>query len=243
MLKKILIADNDPAFRLALSEALCKHFSVRCCSDGVQALEQLRMYQPDLLVLDLVLPELDGLSILHTAREEGICPQVFVVSSFLGHHVSNALQPYDVVYAVQKPCNVPALACRIEDLLDQFAPPLFLRPSPASQVSAALMELNVVSSRNGYHYCRQAILMLAENPSLQVTKCIYPSIAKEHGCQAASVEKAIRDTIAAAWDHRCDEIWRRYFPAAPNGQIPRPSNRMFLTTLAEVLFTINEIAK
>ena len=243
MLTKILIADSSEEFRLSLTEALRPNCAVHTCADGLQALELLRTWQPDFLVMDLALSGMDGLSVLQSAKAEGICPRVLVTASLLGDYVINALRQYDVVYMVLKPCLISVIAARIDDLICQYKPPLFFRPSPESVVSTALMELGMNASRGGYHYCIEAILMLAENPSLQVTKAVYPVIGKPRNSEGSSVEKSIRDAIFAAYANGKDEVWQRYFPAGPDGRVPRPSNRVFLSTLAEVLFSVNAAAQ
>lgn len=238
MVKKILIADGSDEFRLTLADALRNNYTVSTCRDGDEALALLRAKQPDLLVLDLMLSGTDGLMLLEEATAEGICPPVLVTSTLLSGYVTDTLRKYDVVYAVLKPCAISAITARIDDLSGRIAPPMPCRPSPQSLVTAALMELSLPAKRSGFRYCREAILMLAENPSLQVTKHVYPEIAKRSGCKAEAIEKSVRDAIAAAWDDRNDAVWRRYFVAASNGQIPRPSNRVFLASVTEVLFSV-----
>lgn len=238
MATKILIADSSDEFRLTLADALQNNYTVFSCRDGDQALELLRAKQPDLLVMDLMISGVDGLMLLEKARAEGICPPVLVTTNFLGSYVIDALRQYDVVYAVLKPCAISAITARIDDLSGRIIPAPQLRPTPHAIVTSALMELSLPAKRSGFRYCREAILMLAENPGLQVTKHVYPEIAKRNGCKAEAIEKAVRDAITAAWDERSDAVWRRYFAVAPNGQIPRPSNRVFLATVTEVLFSV-----
>lgn len=243
MLTKILITDSSDEFRFALEEELRSSFTVRSCQDGLQALELLRSYRPDFLVMDLMIPGIDGLTLLQKAKQEGLCPPVLVTTSFVCGYIVDALQQYNVAYMILKPCELSAITSRISDLAGRIVPPLFFQPSAYSVVTSALMELGIPTKRGGFHFCREAILMLGDNPSLQVTKHIYPELAKAGGCKAEAVEKSIRDVIVSAYEHRNDAAWRRYFSPAPNGQIPRPSNRMFLSVLSEVLFSVHTAAK
>lgn len=242
MLTKILIADPSVEFRFVLTKLLEKRYTVLSCGTGTQALELLRREKPDLFVMDLMLTGIDGLSLLSAARQEGLCPPTLVTSLFFHDHIINALQRENVVYLTRKPCNLEALTGRIRELAAELSPRLFVAPEPRSLVTSTLFELGVPANRIGYGNCREAILLLREDPNASLSKEIYPALAKSQGVSVGSIEKNIRDAISCAYNHRSDAVWARYFPAAPNGQIPRPTNRVFLSTLAQVLFAMTTSA-
>ena len=77
---------------------------------------------------------------------------------------------------------------------------------------------------------------MKDDPNASLSKEIYPALAKTQGGTATSVEKNIRDAIGYAYRNRNEAVWARYFPVAPNGQVPKPTNRAFLATLAQRLF-------
>lgn len=243
MLKKILIADSNEEFRLSLSEELRPEYSVLSCGSGTQALELLRTQHPDFFVMDLMLPGIDGLSLLKTATAEDICPPVLVTTSFTRDHITAALQQFNVVYMMLKPCELFAISARIQELVMEFSPQLFFRPAPHSLVTTALFELSVAPDRIGFDNCRESILILKDNPRALLTKEVYPVLAKKHETSDIAVEKNIRDAISDAWSRRNEAVWRRYFSPAPNGQLAKPSNKVFLSTLAEALFSAQNIAK
>jgi len=241
-LAKLLLVDPSEEIRFALTNLLRQDYTVFSCASGDQALELLRRERPDLLVTDLVLSGIDGLGLLAQARQEGICPPVLVVSSFLHDHVIQALQRENVVYLMRKPCNLQVLVGRIRELTSNLTPRLLLRPDPRNVISAALFELSVAASRLGYANCREAILMLREDPTASLSKDIYPALAETQGVSGISIEKNIRDAITDAYNRRNEAVWRRYFSTAPDGKVPKPSNRQFLSTLARVLFAMTKEA-
>lgn len=243
MSTKVLIVDASKEFRSALADALAREHSVLTCSDGQEALALLQSFRPDFLVTDLTLPGLDGLSMLKLAAREGICPPTMVTATYLNQCAVSVLEGLNVVYMALKPCMIGELAARIGELAYRSAAPLFLSPTPYSAVTTVLLDLGISTSRKGFRYCREAILLLREDPVLQITKEIYPAIGKIYDAETESVEKNIRDVIAAAWQKRDDSLWRRYFPMAPNGHILRPSNGVFLTRLTEVLFGARRMAR
>ena len=96
--RKLLIADGNEEFRRALAAELQGAYHVRCCDDGKEALSLLRSFAPDVLVLDLMLPGLDGISLLQSAAASGLCPMVLVTSRFYNDYVLTALGELSVGY-------------------------------------------------------------------------------------------------------------------------------------------------
>lgn len=239
---KILIVDSCTEFRLMLAEALKYRYSIRSCADGTQALSLLEEFSPDLLVVDLMLQGTDGLGVLKAAQKLSACPVALVTASMYPSYAISLLEQMNVAYAMLKPCDMEVLTERIDDLMTNTVPASSVASTPYSAVTAALLELGMNPGRSGFLYCRDAILMLAQNPCLRVTKDIYPVIAKQYHTGDTAVEKNIRDTVAAAWRGTDQAILSRYFAPAANGQIPRPSNHVFLSTLTERLFSISQKA-
>ena len=235
MLTKILIADASVEVRFFLEMALKGSYCVLSCDNGVRALELLRQERPDLMVLDLMLPGMDGLALLAAARSEKICQPTLVTSVFLHDHIVNALEKENVVYLVRKPCDMDALVLHIQEIAMELSPPLFLRPDSVDLVTAVLFELGIPAGRMGFSDCRQAILMLRDNPGASFSKEVYPALDDN----IKAVEKRIRDVIFRAYDRRDGKVWAKYFPVAPNGAIPKPTNRQFLSTLAQTIFSLN----
>lgn len=137
---KLLIADGNEEFRRALAAELQGAYHVRCCGDGKEALSLLRSFVPDVLVLDLMLPELDGISLLQSAASAGLCPMVLVTSRFYNDYILGALGELSVGYMMRKPCDIPATAARIGDLSRHIRAPLVTPPDPQTQVTNLLPE-------------------------------------------------------------------------------------------------------
>lgn len=146
---KLLIADGNEEFRRALAAELQGAYHVRCCGDGKEALSLLRSFVPDVLVLDLMLPELDGISLLQSAASAGLCPMVLVTSRFYNDYILGALGELSVGYMMRKPCDIPATAARIGDLSRHIRAPLVTPPDPQTQVTNLLLSLNIPSKLRG----------------------------------------------------------------------------------------------
>ena len=89
--RKLLIAESSEEYRVALAESLTGEYHVRTCADGIQTQQLLRSFQPDILVLDLMLPGMDGITLLQLAREEGPLPMVLAQSRYISDFVLDAL--------------------------------------------------------------------------------------------------------------------------------------------------------
>lgn len=233
--RKLLIAEGTEEFRLALADALSAVYQVRTCRDGREAMELLRSFNPDMMVLDLMLPGLDGISILQRATEEGIRPQVLATTRFHNDYVSEAMIRFRVDYLMMKPCDVVATVDRIADLSHRISQPAPAQPDARSQVSNVLISLGVATKLHGFLYLREAILLAAEKPGQSITKELYPQVAVRCGCDASHVERCARSAIGTAWKKRNEEAWKRYFQPGEDGTIRRPTNGEFITAIAEKL--------
>lgn len=232
---KLLIADGTEDFRMALADTLRGAYHVRVCADGLEALEQMRSFKPDVLVLDLMLPGMDGISLLQAAAGAGLQPMVLATTRFLSEYVLDSMDRLGVGYLMVKPCDVRATAARIGDLSQRIREPLFAQPDHRSHVSNLILALGVPTKLNGYGYLREAILLMAKDPSQPVTKELYPAVAKICRCEPEHVERSIRSAIKTAWLHRDEQLWRMYFQPDSTGLIRRPTNAAFISRLADSL--------
>lgn len=230
--KKILIAESSPEFSAQLCDCLEERFALEVCHNGLQVKGLLEEFAPAVLVMDLALPGLDGISLLKEISELPQRPRILVTTCFLSSYVEAAIAGFNVDLVVLKPCKVDVLAERILDLTED-EPRLWLRMRPRSTIASMLMDLNIPVKRRGFVYLELGIRLYMEQPGQGLTKNIYPEVAKEHYTQPEAVERAIRQVIHESWDKRDDRVWRMYFACGREGMIPRPTNAEFISRLAE----------
>lgn len=240
-IRKLLIADGSEEFRSALADMLQGKYHVRLCGDGQEALSLLRGFRPDILVLDLMLPGLDGISLLQTAAEEQICPIVLATTRFITDYISDSVDRLGISYVMVKPCDIRATASRIGDLSLRIHPPLISHPDPRTFVSNQLISLGVSTKLRGYAYLREAVILLGRKPDQSITKELYPDVGALCGANREQVERSIRSAIEKAWLHRDDRVWQKYFLPDADGVIPRPSNGVFISRLADNLILQQDI--
>ncbi len=234
-MRKLLIADCNEDYRAALAAALQEQYQVLCCRSGTEALSLLLQERPDILVLDLMLPELDGLTLLERISANDIRPMVLAATPIFSDYVNGCAQRLGIEYLVRKPCDIGAIAARIRDLSRRLKSPK-PRTDPVSYVTGLLLSLDISTKHNGFAYLRESILLMAKDPSQSVTKILYPEVARICGCHKDNVERSIRTALDKAWEKHDVNQWHKYFPNAEH----RPSNAVFISRLAEALLLEEE---
>lgn len=231
---KLLIADVSDEYRQILFDNLSQNYIIKTCRDGMQALELLRSFRPDLLVVDLMLPGLDGISLMQRSRSEGICPATLVFCPYPSDYVVSALHRLEVSYLMSKPCDLQAVADRLADLALGLQPEPVQQANISSALSGLLLSLGMQARWNGFQFLQVGTAMYMRDPGIAITKELYVAIGKEYSKDARQVERSIRSAIESAWKTRDDQIWRLYFSTV-GGAIPKPSNSEFLARIANAL--------
>ena len=226
---KLLIADGTEAFRLALADNLKDQYIIRVCQDGHEALEMMVSFRPDLMVIDLMLSGLDGLTVLQRAAALGVEPVALATTGYFNEYISDAISRLNVGYVMIKPCDVQAATGHLLDLTERMRTPPLAQPDDRTVVSNLLLALGISTNLRGYCYLRDAILAEIRNPGQQVTKTLYPDVGKPYGATGVQVERSIRSAIEKAWPRRNSDLWRQYFP----DESCKPSNGVFICTLAD----------
>ena len=233
-MQKLLIADGSSIFSSVLANALQDRFQITVCADGKTALELLQKEQPDALILNLMLPHTDGLTVL---QKSAFHPRVILaITMHLSSYVEQSIAALGIDYTMVCP-SVEAVVTRLQDLTRQSS---LLAENTDLQALAKyhLRILNMPTHLDGYQQLCLALPMFTENPQQLLTKELYPAVAKQWGSKdGRSVEHSIRKAIQAAWHQRDNALWRKYFPCNNQGCIPCPTNKEFICRLAEILRT------
>lgn len=259
---RVLIADNN----IELCETLEEYLSglpdmevVGCAYDGEEALAKIEQLSPDVVLLDITMPHLDGLAVMERLRASdggapadaarGARPAVIVVTAFGREDVIQRFTELGAEYFIVKPFDLDLLAQRIRQFgtaqesaahdESPVAAPALRGPrpmgDPEAQLTGLLHQMGVPAHFKGYIYLRDAVLMVVrENRMLggSLTKEIYPRLAERYGTTPGGVEAAIRNAIMSAWEHG-----NREFIAALSGLGGRrdrlPTNSLLIAKLAD----------
>lgn len=242
---RVVIADGDKDFRTALSGALQAEEGIEVvgtAADGMAAVEQVHALEPDLLLIDLMLPELDGLSVLHSLADESHKMGVFVISAFASDAVGAECTALGVKYFLRKPICAEVLVGNIRrwSMSEQTA---FVQPNEPTDldlersVTKVIHQVGVPAHIKGYQYLREAIMMATRDMESvgAITKIMYPGIAKKFHTTASRVERAIRHAIEVAWDRGDIETLQSYFGYTVSGVKGKPTNSEFISMIADRL--------
>ncbi len=231
-MQKVLIADPLQEFCDELRSCLQVNYEVYTCTDAETLEDILYGVQPDALVVDLMLPGKDTLSVLRAAYAAGIRPQILAMSCFTSQYVSVVLQNLDTAYFLRKPCPVQEVATRLVDM-DRHAQATFDEASAIdSGIDAILMSLNFSRNRSGWPLLVEALRYMGNARGRCQMRDVYAAVISVYGGSVTKIEKAIRDCIIMAWKNRNETVWKRYFPIGRDGRVPRPSVSTFLNHVA-----------
>ena len=209
---KILLVDANETFTAQLSSVLGQNPAfdvVGAANDGECAVELLHREQPDVLIMDLLLPKLDGISVLKEASSLPKPP--------LGLVLTGLLTDYAAQREDKKPFRQEA---QVEAL-----------------VTSIIHEIGVPAHVKGYQYLREAILIAVDDMDVinAITKVLYPQVAKTFSTTPSRVERAIRHAIELAWDRGDLETLQKFFGYTVSNTKGKPTNSEFIALIADKL--------
>ncbi|NCA66602.1 MAG: sporulation transcription factor Spo0A [Clostridia bacterium] len=248
LMKKIsvLIADGNRDFCEELKNSLLCDSSVfaivNTVHDGSAALSECERLNPDVLLLDMVLPQLDGFEVLQSLRGRNRRINVIAMSLPIGdEYVSCALRGGAKYYMV-KPINFDAIKRRILELYNSYekeSPPTVARfkmsRSMDERISNIFISVGIPAHIKGYHFLREAIKMAIDNPDIinSITKRLYPDVAERFDTSASKVERAIRHAIEVAWNKGKIENINNLFGIKVYSSNEKPTNGEFIALVAD----------
>lgn len=230
---KLLIAEAAEELRNLLSDLFRSKFQICCCADGYEAQRQIGRFTPDVMVVDVMLTGIDGISLLEWTLEQGIRPRVLLTTRLPSDFIMGAATRLGVSYVMLKPWDTGALVARVEEMSRITKVSEVTGTDPASRVSGLLLTLGIRPKLRGFACLREAVLLSSREEYLSVTKVLYPEVAKRCGCRGVHVERNIRSAIDAAWNKRDENVWRLYFAPDAKGNVTRPTNAAFISRLAD----------
>ena len=237
MKKTVLIADADFVFAKQLSRALeeIEKFQViDIALNGKLAVRMVEERHPDVLVMDILLPELDGLSVLEAIGSVVPPPIVIAASAFLSNYVAVAAMNLGVRQLIKKPCDVGSIvasvarACRI-------LPRSGIGYDRRSLIANTLHDVGIPANIKGYSYLIDALELTIANPetAFSMIQSIYVPIAKQHDIKPELVSRAIKRAIDIAWDRGDLDTLQRFFGYTVSNTKGKPTNTEFISLIAD----------
>ena len=236
MITKILLADSSEEFRLLLRHTLedTGEFQiVGDTGDGEAAWELIQQTQPDIVVMDVILPGLDGVSLLQRMPKN---VKTIVLSAFCSQNMVQEVMRLGAWYFIPKPAHMDSLLERIREAAVPENGALAL-PTLEADVTAIIHEVGVPAHIKGYQYLREAIILAVNDDEIMnsVTKLLYPTVAKTFKTTPSRVERAIRHAIEVAWDRGDVDVLNSYFGYTIQNSRGKPTNSEFIAMISDKL--------
>ena len=249
---RILIVAAQPQYRAAMAEYLRGQEGiarVREADNGTEALQILTEEKFDILITDMIMPRMDGYTLLEELGRRRLAshPAVIAISALSRDDLVARAIALGASFYMVKPFELRHLLCHIRSLT--VNPPV-----PAESVPAALREprrMQTVDERlgslfltmgipahiKGYQFLRQAVKMVLEDPDRinRITKELYPDLARYFSTSASKVERAIRHAIEVAWNRGRVETLNTAFGCRVCTPEDKPTNGEFIAMIADKL--------
>lgn len=254
---KIMIADDSVETKESLKAEIARHSNMELvsqCSDGLHCIKQIRMKKPDVLLLDLIMPNMDGLDVLNELSKENIhIDRIICTSPILNEMTMSELQKYQVDYFLLKPFEPRQLIDKIIQLCsinnnkvsvpedekaeEEIQNEQLKRLHLEREITSILHEIGIPAHIKGYMYLRTAILETYLNVDFlgQITKVLYPEIARRYMTTSSRVERAIRHAIEVAWNRGNIDAIDEIFAYTISASKAKPTNSEFIAMIADKL--------
>lgn len=248
----VLIADDNKDVANELAEFLKTTPDITVtaiANDGNEALALIEETSPDVAILDIIMPERDGLSVLKKLSENKSKKPICVMLSVTGSAgIMDTAMNLGADYYLLKPQKPQAIAEVIrlftghidrktlqENIVASYAPQQGTPVDLETLVTEFIHELGVPAHIKGYQYIRSAIMMVVEDMDLlnYITKQLYPTIAKKYKTTSSRVERAIRHSIEVAWSRGKPETMDQIFGYTVDTGKGKPTNSEFIAMVAD----------
>ena len=256
---KIIIADDNLEFVSTFVSFLEKQDDmevIATAKDGLEAVDKIMTMKPDVALLDVIMPHLDGIGVLEKLHNEENMPICIMLSAVGQDGITKKALSMGASYYMVKPFELDVLVQRIRELknITRFSKNNFIlkengfkqdyinisnAKSKADNLEALVTnmihEVGVPAHIKGYQYLRDGIMMVVENMDVlnQITKQLYPDLAKKHKTTPSRVERAIRHAIEVAWNRGEIGTIENIFGYTVDSNKGKPTNSEFIAMIGD----------
>ena len=251
----VVVADDNERIVSLLSDLLGTDEDINIvgtAKNGQEAYDVIRKEKPDVVLLDIIMPKLDGLSVMDKINKDDTLDKhpTFVVMSAVGQEAITEdafnlganyfiMKPFDHesllgrMKMLKSPVNMMGNHCKIASMINKM--PEMTKNDLEIMVTEFIHEMGVPAHIKGYQYLRDAIIMTVNDSQMlgAITKILYPEIAKKHKTTSSRVERAIRHAIEVAWSRGKVETIEEMFGYTINTGKGKPTNSEFIALISD----------
>lgn len=245
---RVVLVDDNTEFIFILTQVISREDDMEVVGtavNGIDAIKIIKEVSPDVVLMDVVMPQLDGLGVLEKLVGMKKRPLFIMLSAIGLPNITNIAVSLGAAYFVIKPFDPEVLVSRIRQLQvykDQLLAKTKVYAMTSDEAQVKIVQLfeaiGIPPKLNGYHYLVDAVLLVLGDFSVinSITKIIYPTIAMKNKTTASRVERSIRNAIEVAWTRGKVENITELFKDHFNQDKGRPSNSEFIAIVVSKLY-------
>ncbi len=246
---KVLLIDDNRDFCELVKEYINSQEDMEVigvANNGMEGLDLIESKGPDVVILDIIMPYLDGIGVLEELNKRGRDPEmkIIMLTAFGHQEVTQRIVDLGADYYILKPFDLEKLVDRIQQLMSPMSQGGIDGPLPRRRgqdmdirVTDIMHQIGVPAHIRGYMYLREAILMVIDKIELlgAVTKELYPRVAEKYNTTPSRVERAIRHAIEVSWERGNIKAIYNIFGSSVATESGKPTNSQFIAKIADKL--------
>ena len=243
---RVLMIDDNKSLVDMIEEYFSDNEKIKVVKKAYSGLEGIKVIDKnrndyDVIILDLIMPNKDGIYVLDEMKKRGISKPVIISTSYNQDEMIRKVSEYGVRYFLLKPYDLTDLESRILELsnfeLKENKNINLFHSGLQMSITKILHDLGVPSHIKGYQYIKEGIMLIYENPSMigGITKELYPEIANKYNTTVSRVERAIRHAIEVSWNRGNWDLMEEVFGHSIDIDKAKPTNSEFIVTVADKL--------
>ena len=243
---KVLMIDDNKSLVDMIEEYFSDNEKIKVVKKAYSGLEGIKVIDKnrndyDVIILDLIMPNKDGIYVLDEMKKRGINKPVIISTSYNQDEMIRKVSEYGVRYFLLKPYDLTDLESRILELsnfeLKENKNINLFHSGLQMSITKILHDLGVPSHIKGYQYIKEGIMLIYENPRMigGITKELYPEIANKYNTTVSRVERAIRHAIEVSWNRGDWDLMDEIFGHSVDVDKAKPTNSEFIVTVADKL--------
>lgn len=260
----VVIVDDNPMILNTLDEVISSEAGLSVigrADNGKDAIDMIKDTQPDVVLLDLVMPQMDGITVVENIKKKTSMlknPAFIILSAVGGEQMTEEAFQAGANYFLMKPFDKDILVNKISRIGKRPVRPVpgkvleaplkaatpeeaamnreeYMKEHLETDITKMLHELGIPAHIKGYQYLRDAISMVVRDREMMeaVTKILYPEIAKKNYTSSSRVERAIRHAIEVAWGRGSLEVIDELFGYTISTGKGKPTNSEFIALIAD----------
>ena len=251
---RVVVADDNAQLRETIQAFLCQQEGIEVlgtAANGIEAIKLIEESEPDVLICDMIMPQMDGYAVLERLSEMNLKRRPGVIAltalgrdDFVARAVNLGvcyymIKPFDYMLLTQRVYEAAGAGIQAERIGDRMRREREVDPAESleERIANLFLTVGIPAHIKGYQYLREAVKMVIDNPDLmgRITKELYPGIAHRFGTTSSKVERAIRHAIEVAWNRGRIEALDEAFGRNVCSLDDKPTNGDFIALVSDRL--------